>query len=152
MRTLIASLIIVMSLFVLETARLSIAVTSFQEGNTPVTKYAQASADGPTVLVAHRFAGSQQMMQGYALPLARSGYQVYAFEFLGHGRHPNPMSGDVNALDGTTLVLINQTAAVLDALEPKDAPIALLGPDSNSCCGYGACLSEVFQLRLSLYC
>jgi pimeloyl-ACP methyl ester carboxylesterase len=149
---LIAFLTIVMSLFVLETVWLSIGVTSFQVGNTPITKYAQVSADGSTVLIAHGFAGSQQMMQGYALPLARAGYQVYAFEFLGHGRHPDPMSGDVNALDGTTRMLMNQTAAVLDALESKNAPIALLGPHRSSCCGCGGCLSEVFQLRLSLCC
>ncbi len=38
-------------------------------GQTPVTEYVSRGAgDGPTVIVTHGFAGSQQMMQGYALP------------------------------------------------------------------------------------
>lgn len=127
MRAVVALVMIVASLLVLESARFGIEISTFEVDRTPVTKYARPSANGPTVLIAHGFAGSQQMMQGYALPLARAGYQVYAFEFLGHGRHPDPMSGDVNALDGTTRLLVEQTSAVVDALGPVDEPIAMLG-------------------------
>ena len=122
-----ALLMIVLSLFVLETARSDVAIERFYVGATPVTKYARSDAEGPLVIIAHGFAGSQQMMQGYALPLARAGYQVYAFDFLGHGRHTTPMSGDVNALDGTTRLLMDQTATVLDGLPDSRAPVALLG-------------------------
>lgn len=116
-----------LSLLVLEVARHDVAISKFSVGATPVTKYAQVDAAGPQVFVAHGFAGSQQMMQGYALPLARAGYEVYAYEFHGHGRHPDPMMGDVNALDGTTQLLMAQTEEILDALSTPDAPIALLG-------------------------
>lgn len=118
---------IVLSLLVLESARHDVVIAKFSVGATPVTKYARVDATGPQVVVAHGFAGSQQMMQGYALPLARAGYQVYVFEFHGHGRHPDPMMGDVNALDGTTRLLMVQTQEVLDSLSTQGAPIALLG-------------------------
>lgn len=106
---------------------MGVAVTSVEAGRTPVTLYAQPDATGPAVILAHGFAGSEQMMQGYALPLARAGYRVHAFEFLGHGRHPDPMSGDVTSVDGTTRLLVDQTLSVIDAIGPQDAPLALVG-------------------------
>ncbi|WP_342069315.1 alpha/beta hydrolase [Yoonia algicola] len=127
MKAVLALIAVILSLFVLETARQGVNITQVAVGETPVTRYARAGADGPAVVVAHGFAGSQQMMQGYALPLAQAGYQVYAFEFLGHGRHTAPMSGDVNALDGTTRLLVAQTAAVLDTIDAGGMPVALLG-------------------------
>jgi pimeloyl-ACP methyl ester carboxylesterase len=127
MKAVLALFAVILSLFVLETARQGVGITHFSVGTTPVTRYARPDAVGPAVVVAHGFAGSQQMMHGYVLPLAQAGYQVYAFEFMGHGRNPDPMSGDVNALDGTTRLLVAQTAAVLDEVDVGDAPVALLG-------------------------
>lgn len=118
---------IVVSLAVLEIARHGLEITPFQVGQTPVTQYARSGADGPVAVVAHGFAGSQQMMQGYALPLARAGYRVFVFEFLGHGRHPLPMSGDVSSVDGTTRLLVEQTADVIGAVRQGDGPVALVG-------------------------
>lgn len=115
------------SLAILEFARHGVEITRFNVGQTPVTAYAVPSADGPIVIMAHGFAGSEQMMQGYAMPLARAGYQVYVFEFLGHGRHPAPMSGDVASVDGTTRLLVEQTTEVINALGSGDKPVTLLG-------------------------
>ncbi|MCF7699718.1 alpha/beta hydrolase [Loktanella sp. M215] len=125
--TLVALIAIVVSLFVLHDARRGLEMTSLTVGETPVTRYALPGADGPVVVVAHGFAGSRQMMQGYALPLAQAGYRVFAFDFQGHGRNPVPMSGDVTALDGTTQRLVDQTAEVVDAVADGAAPVALLG-------------------------
>lgn len=125
-RTYLAIALIVVSLVVLETARRGVEMARFTVGETPVTSYAQAQADGPVVVIAHGFAGSQQMMQGYALPLARAGYRVFAFEFLGHGRHPLPMSGDVGSVGGTTQLLVDQTNAVIEAVAAEER-VALLG-------------------------
>ncbi|MBU2357318.1 MAG: lysophospholipase, partial [Alphaproteobacteria bacterium] len=86
--TLVALIAIVVSLFVLHDARRGLEITSLTVGETPVTRYALPGADGPVVVVAHGFAGSRQMMQGYALPLAQAGYRVFAFDFQGHGRNP----------------------------------------------------------------
>lgn len=115
----------------LEFARLGVAITPVGIGETPVTLYARSDADGPIVVMAHGFAGSQQMMQGFALPLAQAGYRVFVFEFLGHGRHPVPMSGDVGSVDGTTRLLVDQTTGVIDAVAAltgqNAGPIALVG-------------------------
>ncbi len=126
-KTLVALVLIGLSVWVLEGARSGVEVTRSTVGETPVTSFAEPGADGPVVVVAHGFAGSSQMMQGYALPLARAGYRVHAFDFLGHGRHPVPMSGDVTAAEGTTRLLVDQTAAVIDAVASGEAPVALLG-------------------------
>ncbi|MEP2641048.1 alpha/beta hydrolase [Roseobacter sp.] len=119
--------VIAVSFGVLGLARQGVTVTQTHVGATPVTSYQAGHADGPVVVMAHGFAGSQQMMQGYALTLARAGYRVFVYEFEGHGRHPLPMSGDVSQIDGTTRLLMHQTRAVLDAVAIKGAPTALLG-------------------------
>ncbi|MEL7151012.1 MAG: alpha/beta fold hydrolase [Pseudomonadota bacterium] len=124
---LLALSVVLGAVFVLETARSGVSISRTEVGETPVTSFIGADADGPAVVIAHGFAGSSQMMQGYALPLARAGYRVFAFDFLGHGRHRLPMSGDVNAIDGTTRLLVDQTRAVMDAVGSGDAKVALLG-------------------------
>lgn len=109
----------------LEGARAGVQITRFQDGPTPITGYSTGGT-GPVVVIAHGFAGSRQMMQGYALPLAQAGYRVYAFDFEGHGRHDIPMSGDVNSLDGTTRLLVAQTRSVIQTVG-DGGPVALLG-------------------------
>jgi len=127
MRPLVAAFLIVLSVVVLELPRAGLEITTCDVGATPVTRYARPGAEGPAVVIAHGFAGSRQMMQGYALPLARAGYRVFAFDFLGHGRNPVPMSGDLTAIEGTTRLLVDQTAAVIDAIDAGTRPLALLG-------------------------
>lgn len=126
LRPLIAIAMILVSIWVLETARQKVEISRFYVGQTPVTEFALANRSGPVVALAHGFAGSRQMMQGYALPLAQAGYRVYAFDFLGHGRNRQPMSGDVAALDGTTRLLVAQTSTVIDAVA-EGHQVALVG-------------------------
>jgi len=119
-----------LALWQLESQRVGLEITTQTVGETPVTRIAQPGSDGPVVVVAHGFAGSRQMMQAYGHDLARAGYRVWAFDFLGHGRHPVPMSGDVNSIDGTTRLLIEQTRAVVGATltaEGWQGEVALLG-------------------------
>lgn len=118
---------IILALIVLESSRHGVESRVFTLGKTPVTSFAKSDGEGPVVVVAHGFAGSQQMMQGYALPLARAGYRVFTFDFLGHGRNSVPMSGDVAAIDGTTRLLVEQTGSVIDGVAADDTPVALLG-------------------------
>ncbi|WP_261385877.1 alpha/beta hydrolase [Tateyamaria omphalii] len=120
-----AVLVAAWALVVLEGARGGLTIEERRIGDTPVTAYSGAE-DGPPVIVAHGFAGSRQMMQGYSLVLAQAGYTVYAFDFEGHGMHPTPMGGDVNAIEGTTQRLVDQTRAVIDAVA-GDVPVSLLG-------------------------
>ena len=127
MRALLALLLIVAALWVLERDRAGLSVSTSRAGTTPVTAVERPGADGPFVVVAHGFAGSRQMMLGYAVPLAKAGYRVRIFDFLGHGRNTAPMTGDVNSVTGTTERLVQQTEAVLDALPETGSPVALLG-------------------------
>ncbi len=125
-----ALLLALLSIWQLERPRIGVEITTYAVSDTPVTRYARPDADGPVVVIAHGFAGSRQMMRAYALTLARAGYRAHAFDFEGHGRHPVPMSGDVNAIDGTTRLLIAQTHAVVEAARAEaglEAPAALLG-------------------------
>jgi pimeloyl-ACP methyl ester carboxylesterase len=100
-------------------------------GKTPVTVYRPASdAPAPVVVIAHGFAGSQQLMQPYAQTLARNGYVAVTFDFLGHGRNPEPMRGDIN--EGLTITgqLLRELGAVADyarALPGSDGKMAVLG-------------------------
>lgn len=124
--SLVALLVAAISILVLETARHGVAYSEYVVGQTPVTTLARDNADGPDVVIAHGFAGSREMMQGYGLILAQAGYRVHMFDFEGHGAHPVPMSGDVTSIDGTTRKLMVQTQAVIDAVA-RDTPVALLG-------------------------
>jgi hypothetical protein len=58
-------------------------------GTTPARIYGGA-AEGPAVVIAHGFAGSQQLMEPFAATLARAGYTAITFDFPGHGRNAPP--------------------------------------------------------------
>ncbi len=100
-------------------------------GATPVSVYRQPGmGPAPVVVIAHGFAGSRPLMKPYALTLSQAGYVAVSFDFLGHGRHPDPMSGDVEAIEGTTQLLMDQTAEVINfalGLDGVDGRVALLG-------------------------
>ncbi|NBB96596.1 MAG: alpha/beta hydrolase [Alphaproteobacteria bacterium] len=100
-------------------------------GTTPATLYLrEGGAPAPVVVIAHGFAGSRQLMEPFALTLAQAGYVVASFDFEGHGRNPEPMSGDVTSIDGTTRLLMAETARVARAAlaHPRaDGRLAYLG-------------------------
>jgi pimeloyl-ACP methyl ester carboxylesterase len=126
----VALLLALLSVWQLESARSGLTLQTLTAAETPVTRAALPDADGPVVIIAHGFAGSRQMMQGYALPLARAGYRVWSFDFHGHGRNPQPMTGDVTVIEGTTMRLVDQTLAVTAAARTAEGwtgPITLLG-------------------------
>lgn len=126
----LALAIVALSVFMLERGRAGLVITDLALGTTPATFYQQPGSAGPLVVVAHGFAGSRQLMQAYSLTLAQSGYSVLAFDFEGHGRNPVPMSGDVNAIEGATQRLVDETLRVLAAgrAMPEVGPgVALLG-------------------------
>ena len=84
----------------------------------------------PVVVIAHGFAGSRPLMEGFALTLARAGYIVVSYDLAGHDRNPVPMSGDVSVVTGTTHVLMDELGRVSDAalaLPGAHGRLALLG-------------------------
>lgn len=119
------------SVWQLESARTGLEITSLSIGTTPATVTRLPNiTSAPVVVIAHGFAGSRHLMEGFALTLARVGYIVVSYDLLGHGRNPVPMSGDVSYVMGTTLVLMDELARVSDAalaLPGADGRLALLG-------------------------
>jgi len=120
----------------LERQRAGLEVESLQLAGSPATIWRPAGGDAgqggppPLVVVAHGYAGSRQMMQSIAIALARAGFVVATFDFHGHGRHPEPLSGDVTSLEGATARLVEQTvAAARAALGRPDVagPVSLVG-------------------------
>jgi hypothetical protein len=105
-------------------------ITRDRVGPTPVTVYSAGGGPAPVVVVAHGFAGSQQLMAPFATTLARSGYLAVTYDALGHGRNTAPMTGDVTQEDGATAALVAELARVADwarALPDSDGRLALIG-------------------------
>ena len=129
--TLLAILSIVLALYQLQRANDGIRIISTTVDTTPVTIYRpQSIVTAPAVVIAHGFAGSQQLMQPFALTLARNGYVAVTFDFLGHGRNPTPMRGDITKEKGITDALIRELGAVADfaqALPQSDGRLAVIG-------------------------
>ena len=108
-----AILVIAICLWNLHTARDGVSAESTTVGGTPVTIHRPADGRaGPVVVVAHGFAGSRQLMQSFALTFARNGYIAVTFDFPGHGRNPQPMTGDITKVSGTTQMLVEETRKV----------------------------------------
>ena len=129
---LLALALIALSVWRLEADRTGLEITPLAvEGSTPATLYLKPGSEtAPAVVIAHGFAGSRQLMEPFALTLAQAGYVVASFDFEGHGRNPRPMSGDVGSLDGTTRLLMDETARVAEAVlvHPRaDGRLAYLG-------------------------
>ena len=127
----IAAVCIGVGVWQLEAARSGISITPLAVGTTPATVYQRAGGGKvPAVVIAHGFAGSRQLMEAYALTLARAGYVAVSYDLEGHGRNPTPMSGDVTRIDGTTQLLLHELGRVTDAalaLPAVDGRVALLG-------------------------
>lgn len=122
---------IAVSVWQLESYRSGLVIDSMSVGETPVTVFRQPGAtSAPAVIIAHGFAGSRQLMEAYALTIARAGYVAVSFDFYGHGAHPTPLSGDVTRVEGTTQDLMRQIGRVTDAVLAMpyvDGRVALLG-------------------------
>lgn len=119
------------ALLVLHRYETGVDATEHRVEGTPVTVYRPDDGeDHPVVLVCHGFAGSQQLMQSFSLSLARSGYVAVAFDYLGHGRNPHPLTVDITQIAGATQKLVEQTRSVADfalALQQSNGELALLG-------------------------
>ncbi|CAM2761772.1 2-succinyl-6-hydroxy-2, 4-cyclohexadiene-1-carboxylate synthase [Methylobacterium mesophilicum] len=110
-----------------ETDRLAIEAISID--GTPVTIFrTQVGQPGPVVVIAHGFAGSQQLMLPFATTLAHAGYVAVTFDFPGHGRNPAPLTGSIAREDGATRNLVAVTAQVTEQVRMRgDGRVALLG-------------------------
>ena len=127
----IAILMISISVGRLEGYRAGVEIMPVSIGSTPATVYKKGTVvEAPAVVIAHGFAGSQQLMQAFALTLAHAGYVAITFDFEGHGRNPAPLSGDVTETSGATRLLMEEVERVTDfalALPSVNGQVALLG-------------------------
>ncbi len=96
----------------------------------PVRYVAPRDAEGvPVVLVAHGYAGSANMMRGYANTLASAGYAVATWDFAGHAANRSVLGTRENQLaeDIATVVRFVQERREADA-----SRIAILGHSMGS--------------------
>jgi len=119
-------------LWQLESTTADLSVTRSYVGETPVTVFRpENAAQAPVVVIAHGFAGSQQLMQPFAATLARNGFIAVTFDCLGHGHNPQPLTGDVTKVEeGPTPALVREfgkVAAFAQSLPGSDGRIAVLG-------------------------
>ena len=128
---LVAAIAILVGLYELHQASDGLAVTRVTVGETPVTIFRPPSgAPAPVVVIAHGFAGSQQLMQPFAETLARNGYFAVTFDFLGHGRNPAPMRGDITEGTSITSALLKElddVATSVRKLPGNNGRLAVLG-------------------------
>ncbi|MCA3573721.1 MAG: alpha/beta fold hydrolase [Aestuariivirga sp.] len=126
---LLAAVLIALSLWQITGATRGIAVTPLAVDGVPATLYRpEAGGPAPVVVIAHGFAGSQQLMQSFALSLARNGYAAVTFDFAGHGRSTRAMNGDLELIEGATQRLLGDLAAVAaEARKLGDGRLAVLG-------------------------
>jgi len=116
---LLALAAIAMAVWQLEQAAQGLDIRTQRIGTTPVTVFRPAvtatsaaaaatapAAPPPVVLIAHGFAGSQQLMQPFALTLARNGWIAITFDFPGHGRNTAPMRGGLADAAASQRVLL----------------------------------------------
>ena len=125
---LVAAVAILAGLFHLHQGTEGLSITKTTVGETPVTIFRpQTATPAPIVVIAHGFAGSQQLMQPFAETLARNGYMAVTFDFLGHGRNPTPMRGDItegNAITAALLAELTDVAAWARKLPCSDGRLA----------------------------
>ncbi len=126
--TVVAAGLVVVALLGLWRDRADVIAETVTIEGTPATVFRTGNTPAPVVLIAHGFAGSQQLMQAFALNAARSGMIAVTFDFLGHGRNPAPLGGSVTEIGGATRSLVMQTTRMAAfARGLGDGRLALLG-------------------------
>ncbi len=112
----LALVAILVSVWRLEGATRGLSVERTSLGDIPLTVFRSAGdvRDAPVVVIAHGFAGSQQLMHPLAVTLARNGHVAVTFDFPGHGRNDIPMPGRGDDWDARQRVLADALDAVGD--------------------------------------
>ena len=127
--TAFALLAIAGALYRLHAASAGLTIERVSIGEIPATLFRPTGgATAPVIVIAHGFAGSQQLMQSFATTFARNGYVAVTFDFPGHGRNPQPLTGSIADPDGATRTLVEATERVIAfAKTLGDGRVALLG-------------------------
>ncbi len=111
-----------------------IAVQHTNVDGIPVTLFIPPRAHG-AVVIAHGFAGSQQLMYPLATTLAHNGLLAVTFDFPGHGQNPQPFMIDSSGQRPNSSQLIaalDQVVGYTRARSSTDAPLMLAGHSMGS--------------------
>jgi dienelactone hydrolase len=126
-----AILAIILSVREISRASHGLSETAIRVGSIPVTVFRPVDAPpSPAVVIAHGFAGSQQLMQPMAMTLARNGYIAVTFDFAGHGRNAEPLAGGIADMEKSTNALLAEIGTVVAfarALPGSDNRLAVVG-------------------------
>lgn len=126
-------LMVLLSIWQLEAAETGLTIQDVRSVDLPVTLISPDAGDEverPLVLIGHGVAGSRVIMRGFAITLARAGYNVALMDFAGHGANPLPLP-----LDGDQGVLVLDAESALRAAQENGFPIgrvAVLGHSMGS--------------------
>lgn len=132
-RTIAVASTIAIALAVWQIALAEIGLTVVRQhiGTTPLTVFGPSAAKPvPVVVICHGFAGSQQMMQPFAVTIARNGYLAVTFDFPGHARNTTPLPGGMNdheASGRALLASLDEVVAFARSLPGSDGRVVLLG-------------------------
>jgi len=128
--TLVGFWAVAASCWFLLAARQDLTIERIRVGEIPATIFRPLGAgDGEVVVIAHGFAGSQQLMQPLAMTLAHSGYTTVTFDFAGHGRNERPMRGGVRDMAESTRTLLSEIEEMIGFARglSRGRPVALVG-------------------------
>ncbi len=125
-----AAAVIVLSWMMVSEATDGLVIRRWVRNGVPL-RYVGPQSGGlhPGVIIAHGFAGSQELMLAYSYVLANAGYGTVSLDFSGHGRHAAPLDFAGDSLDRdleTALSALNQ----IPEIDP--ARVALLGHSMGS--------------------
>lgn len=135
--TLLGLIGVVVALYNLVTPTAPLQIETVRIGTIPATVFTlrdgAAQHRGPAVVIAHGFAGSQQLMYPFAVTLARNGYTAVTFDFPGHGQNSTPLQGSISDRDQRYA----QLSAALDqvvafARQRSDGRVGLIGHSMGS--------------------
>jgi pimeloyl-ACP methyl ester carboxylesterase len=113
----------------------NLVVTHTTVERIPLTIFAPPDGvRGPVVVIAHGFAGSQQLMYPLATTLARHGFTAVTFDFPGHGQNPTPFTASLSGARRDTAILQTTLSAVVSYAQHQfgNAPVALAGHSMGS--------------------
>ena len=105
----------------LASVRAGITVEHSMVGSIPVTFFLPAKPAQGVMILAHGFAGSQQMLYPLATTLAQAGIPAVTFDFPGHGQHPQPFPAQNRAADDSLADTLAAVVAYAAELFPESS-------------------------------
>jgi pimeloyl-ACP methyl ester carboxylesterase len=137
----IALLIIAVSWWNVMAAQTSLTIRHIQRAGVPLLYMAPQLQDNqkvPGVLIAHGYAGSKQLMLGYAYTFAHAGYAVMLWDFDSHAANTQPLQQD--SLSSNLNVAYT---ALIEQPEVDTARLATLGHSMGSGAVMSAAINNV---------